>query len=111
MLQEICGRVAGSSDSPVVPDRNPLTGIRPAMLRTTLEGQRVASTQAVSLDGALALYGPGAAYAAHEDRDRGSLTPGNLADLVVLHGDIRAVEPDDLDQLKAVTTFLLKESR
>ena len=106
MLQEACTHVAGSSDSPVVPDRNPLTGIKTAMLRTTLEGQRIAAPQAVTLDAALALYGPGAAYAAHEDHEKGSLTPGKLADLVVLDGDIHDVDPNDLDELNVVATFL-----
>jgi len=41
-------------------------------------------------------YTLGAAYAAGEERWRGSITPGKLADLVVLSEDIFACDPMDI---------------
>lgn len=95
-LVERCGVVAGSSDGPVVPDRNPLAGIRTAITRQTMEGQFAGPHEAVSLETALALYTAGGAFAAHEERDKGSLSKGKLADLVVLGQDVSAVPPREL---------------
>ncbi|MEX1358162.1 MAG: amidohydrolase [Gaiellaceae bacterium] len=98
--------VAGSSDSPVVPDRNPLLGMRVAMTRTTVEGTQIAADEAVSLDDALRLYTVNAAFAAREDDIKGSLSPGKLADLVVLDEDISTVAPGELDQVGVESTYL-----
>ena len=45
---------------------------------------------------ALALLTQGSAYAAHEERIKGSLSPGKLADFVILPADPTEVPPDEL---------------
>lgn len=99
-LLEACGVVAGSSDGPVVPDLNPLHGIRTAMLRTTASGRILGAGDAVSLEEGLRLYTHDAAYAAHEEDLKGTLVPGKLADLVVLGADLESVPPAELDAVE-----------
>jgi predicted amidohydrolase YtcJ len=88
--------IAGSSDSPVVPDRSPLTGMQAAVTRRTAGGIEVAPAEALSLEQALRLYTLDAAYAAREDGRKGSIAAGKLADLVVLGCDIESVAPEEL---------------
>lgn len=71
-------RVAFSSDLPVTPDPNPWPGIRVAV-----EDQ----VNGVSLLAALRAYTSGGAYASFEEKDKGTLEPGMLADLQVYRGD------------------------
>lgn len=78
--------VAGSSDSPVVP-YNPLVGIYAAVARRTESGQIMLPGETISLEHALALYTLNAAYAALEERIKGTLVPGKLADIVMLSAD------------------------
>jgi len=105
-LVERCQAVAGSSDGPVVPDRNPLAGIRTAITRLTVEGRLAAPHEAVALETALALYTTGAAFAAHEETEKGSLSPGKLADLVVLDHDLNAVPPAALGDVGVDLVFV-----
>lgn len=92
-------RVAGSSDGPVVPDCRPLLGMRAAMTRQSWTGLGIGLEEAITLDQALAIYTAGAAAAAGEERLKGTLTPGLLADLVVLGGDLAQVAPHEIDQV------------
>jgi predicted amidohydrolase YtcJ len=88
--------VAGSSDGPVVRDRSPLLGMRTAMIRVSIEGDTVAVEERLTLAQALSLYTLGAAIAGGEESEKGSISPGKLADVVVLGADPAAVHPDEL---------------
>jgi hypothetical protein len=79
--------VALSSDAPVVPDDNPLLGIKAALDRLDPFGDPLAPEQAITAAEALYAYTLGGAIASGDDSNRGSLTPGKWADLVVLSGD------------------------
>ena len=48
----------------------------------------------------------GAAFAAHAERDLGSIEPGKLADFVVLSRDIMQVEPHDVLSTAIVRTVV-----
>lgn len=48
------------------------------------------SEQRLTVEEAIAAYTTNAAYASHEEDRKGSVTPGKLADLVVLSGDVGA---------------------
>lgn len=98
-------RVAFSSDAPVVPDWNPLLGVKTAMLRRTAGGDVVAG-EAVSLEEALRAYTLGGAVAAGEEARKGSLTPGKVADLVVLEEDITEVDAEALDGVGVERVFV-----
>ncbi|XP_014522830.1 uncharacterized protein LOC106779263 [Vigna radiata var. radiata] len=79
--------VAFGSDWPVV-DINPLSGIKTAMKRKppTWKSAWIPS-ECISLDDAIKAYTISAAHASFLDKDLGSLSPGKLADFVILSTD------------------------
>jgi len=92
--------LAFGSDWPVA-DPNPLRCIQTAVTRQVYEG---AEDQRVSLHEALAAYTIGGAYAEHTETRKGMLKPGWLADLVVLSGDIEAVDPAEIGAMSVAVT-------
>jgi predicted amidohydrolase YtcJ len=97
--------VAGSSDSPVVPD-NPLVGIYAAVTRRAKSGQRVLPEEAVSPRQALAMYTTNAAYASFEEDIKGAIAPGKLADMVILSADPLKTPPEQLKDIKVEMTII-----
>lgn len=97
--------VAGSSDTPVVP-LNPLAGIYAAVTRKTESGQDFQPEEAVSPLQALAMYNINAAYASFEEDIKGSITPGRLADMVVLSDDPTKVPPERIKDIKVEMTLI-----
>ncbi|HEV8065713.1 MAG TPA: amidohydrolase [Acidimicrobiales bacterium] len=94
-----------SSDRPVV-DGRPLLGIRDMVCRLTQSGEPFGTAEALSPTEALFAYTVGSAYASRCDDERGRLTPGMLADFVVLADDPRSVPPADLGAIPIVATVL-----
>jgi hypothetical protein len=100
------GIVAGlSSDAPVI-DPNPLTGIYFAVTRKTPTGQTIAPHEAVSVMQAIRAYTLNGAYASFEEKIKGSLEPGKLADLVVLSEDILKAPPEKILGIKVDLTMV-----
>ncbi|MDO8491897.1 MAG: amidohydrolase family protein, partial [Dehalococcoidia bacterium] len=97
--------VAGSSDAPVVPP-DPLPGIYAATTRRAENGQVVLGEEAVTAAEALAMYTTGAAYAGFDEKDRGSIRPGKLADLVLLSADPTAVPAEQIRQIEVERTII-----
>jgi predicted amidohydrolase YtcJ len=97
--------VAGSSDCPVVPD-NPLVGIYSAVTRKAESGQELLPEEAVSVSQALALYTINAAHASFEEGIKGSITPGKLADIVVLSDDPNQVPLERIKDIRVEMTIL-----
>lgn len=98
-------RVAGSSDAPVT-DHRPLFGIQQALTRATMGGQICGEGERVDLPTALRMYTANAAYAAREEREKGSLEPGKLADLVLVDADIRKVPATEIRDLPVAMTVI-----
>ena len=98
--------VALSSDAPVVADDNPLAGMKAAIDRRDPSGEPLTPEQAISAQEALYAYTMGGAIASGDAANRGSLTPGKWADLVVLNGDPLAATPDGLLDLRAEQTYV-----
>ena len=97
--------VAGSSDSPVVPD-NPLVGIYAAVTRQAESGQHLLPRECISVKEALAMYTTNAAYASFEEGIKGSITPGKLADMVVLsHNPIKS-PPESIKDIRVEMTII-----
>ena len=46
------------------------------------------------------------AYASFEDKLKGSITPGKLADFVILAKDPHKVDPDQIKEIKVVRTVV-----
>ena len=98
--------VALSSDAPVVPDDNPLLGMKAALDRLDPYGEPIAPEQAITAREALYAYTLGGAIASGDEANRGSLTPGKWADLAVLSGDPLATPPAALPALRVEQTYV-----
>lgn len=83
--------VAGSSDRPVA-DGAPLRAIEFMVRRRSSGGHAVGPDEAITVEEAIRAYTLGSAHACRKEHVLGSLTPGKLADLVVLGDDPRTSE-------------------
>jgi predicted amidohydrolase YtcJ len=98
-------RLAGSSDSPVVPN-NPLIGIYAAVNRLAQNGQPVLGSEAISARQALEMYTINAAAATFEERIKGSLAPGKLADIVMVSDNPLTVPPQEIKDIQVELTVV-----
>ena len=101
------GKLAFGSDWPAVP-LNPMLGLHTAVNRTTPEGEPEGGwnpAQRLALQAAVTAYTAGGAWASFDDQRKGSITPGMLADMVVLSNDIFAVRPAKIADTTVVMTI------
>lgn len=85
---------------------NPLFPIRLGVLRTSKYGALVHPDEAVSVMDGIRMHTLWAAYSAFEEKIKGSIEPGKLADLVVLSGDPLTVPPRELLEIHADLTLV-----
>ncbi|WP_395327456.1 amidohydrolase family protein [Novosphingobium sp. BL-8H] len=100
--------VSFGSDWPVAPI-DPLTGLKAAVLRETLDGANPKGwypEQRVEIHDAMLCYTRGAAFAGRSEADTGTLSPGRLADFVVWDRDLTTIDPETIDKAKVVSTHL-----
>jgi hypothetical protein len=91
--------LAFGSDWPVAP-LDVLAGIDAAVNRRTLDGKHPEGwfpKQRITVEEALRAYTTGSAYAAFQEKERGTLEAGKVADLAVLSRDI--FDPKQSDQI------------
>jgi predicted amidohydrolase YtcJ len=101
-LDKMGAKLAFASDWPVAPV-SVLEGICAA---TTAEPWRQGDPKRrLGLHSALAAYTIGGAYAEHTESIKGSLSPGKLADVVILDQDIEAVAPEGIRNLAVRMTI------
>jgi predicted amidohydrolase YtcJ len=98
--------VALSSDAPVVPDDNPIMGIKAALDRRDHAGDPIAPDQAITLDEALYAYTMGGALASGDADNRGSLQTGKWADMIVLSDDPYTTPVDELARIQVEQTYV-----
>ena len=101
-------RLALGTDWTVAP-LNPMLTLYAAVTRATLDGKNPngwAPEQKISLQEAVEAYTMGSAYAEFQDKEKGSITAGKLADLVVLSDDIFAIDPAKIRDTKVETTVV-----
>ena len=101
-------RLAFGTDWSVAP-LDPILGLEAAVTRATLDGRHPdgwVPEQKITLAEAVTAYTQGSAYAEFQERDKGTLAPGKLADLVVLSRDIFHVAPKDLHEARVTTTIV-----
>jgi predicted amidohydrolase YtcJ len=101
-------RVSFGSDWFVAPP-TPLEGIYAAVTRRTLDDRNPGGwvpEQKISVEEALRAYTSTAAYASFEESRKGTLAAGRLADIVILDRDIFAIPPEQIRDVKVVTTIL-----
>jgi len=97
--------VAGSSDSPIVDD-NPLVGMYTSVNRLAATGQAVLPEERISVIQALEMYTRNAAYATFDEKEKGTIAKGKLADLVLLSDDPTAVSPEHIKDIKVEMTII-----
>ncbi len=108
-LLDAGAKLAFGSDWSVAP-LSPILGIDAAVNRRTLDGKHPGGwfpEQRVGVKEAVEAYTLNSAYAAFEEKDRGSIEPDKLADLVVLSRDILAdAERDHIADATVVMTVV-----
>jgi predicted amidohydrolase YtcJ len=97
--------VAYGSDAPVE-ELDPLAGIAAGVLRTIDERPGWRGDDAVTVEQALHASTVAPAWLAGDERRRGKLLPGYLADLVVLDRDPDTNSPAELPEVQVVATMV-----
>jgi hypothetical protein len=98
-------RVPGASDYTPGPFE-PLLAIQSMVTRKDYAGRVWGENQRVSVDEALQIATIHGAYASYEENQKGSITPGKLADFAILEKDPHDVEPDRIKDIKVVRTVV-----
>ncbi len=100
-------RLALGSDWPVAP-LDPIQGLYAAVTRATLDAKHPGGwvpEQKITVAQAIEGYTTGAAYSEFQEREKGSVSPGKLADLVLLDRDPFKVAPEALKDIKVALTI------
>lgn len=100
--------MVGNSDSPVS-SYHPLRRIQDLVLRTGRNGKVYGSSQVLTVEEALALHTRAGAYATFEEKEKGMLAPGMLADFVVLDADPRRVPAAQIANIRIRATVIQGE--
>ncbi len=95
--------VAAGSDFPPGPF-SPLMAIQAMVTRTGWDGKTWGANQRITVEEALRVHTLNGAYNAGEEGVKGSITPGKLADFVVLAGNPLTTAPDKIRDIPIVQT-------
>jgi len=88
---------------------NPLFSVYAAVTRRTPDGKHPEGwipQQKISLEEAVRAYTLGSAYAEFQEKDKGTITAGKLADLVILSRDIFTIDPVEIENVKVLLTIM-----
>ena len=98
--------LAFGTDYPVEPVA-PFRGLYAAVTRQSEDGKnQFYPRQKLTIDQAIAAYTTGSAYAEFAEKDKGTLTPGKLADFVVLDRDLTAIAPEQILGTRVLRTVV-----
>jgi predicted amidohydrolase YtcJ len=101
-------RLAFGTDWDVAP-LNPMLGVYAAVTRATLDGKNPNGwfpEQKLTVAETIEAYTMGSAYAEFQEKEKGSITPGKLADLVLLSDDIFKIDPVKIREVKVLKTMV-----
>ena len=84
----------------------PLMGIQGMVTRKGWDGKTWGANQRVTVDEAIRINTLNGAYASREESIKGSISPGKLADFVVLAEDPHAIDPEKIKDIKIVRTVV-----
>jgi len=97
--------VPGASDYGPGPFE-PLMAIQSMVTRKDFSGNVWGPRQRISVDEALMVATINGAYASHEEKTKGSITAGKLADFTMLAKDPHDVNPDEIKNIQVVRTVV-----
>ena len=100
--------LAFGSDWTVAP-LDPLQGIAAAVTRRTLDGKNPKGwvpEQKITVEEAVRAFTVGSACAEFQEQVKGTITPGKLADLVMLDRDIFKVDPAEIERTRVELTVM-----
>jgi len=88
---------------------DPMQGLYAAVTRATLDGKNPngwVPEQKLTIQEAIGAYTSGSAYAEFQEKEKGSITPGKLADMVLLDRDILTIPGNEIKNAKVRMTFV-----
>ncbi|ADB36866.1 amidohydrolase [Spirosoma linguale] len=97
--------IAQHSDSPISA-AIPLLRIQSLATRRSAEGIVIGENQRISAEDAIRLWTYGGAYASFEEKEKGTLEVGKLADLVVLSDDPTTADVNRLKDIQVLKTII-----
>jgi predicted amidohydrolase YtcJ len=100
--------IALGTDWTVAP-LNPLLTVYAAVTRQTLDGKNAdgwVPEQKMSVEEAVRAYTVGSAYAEFQETVKGTITPGKLADVVILSQDIFTIDPQEIEGVRVDLTLV-----
>lgn len=101
-------RLAFGTDWEVAP-LDPMLTVYAAVTRATLDGKNPNGwfpEQKLTVAETIEAYTMGSAYAEFQEREKGSITPGKLADVVLLSDDIFSIPPEEIRNVRVLKTFV-----
>ena len=101
-------RLALGTDWNVAP-LNPMLTLYAATTRATLDGKNPNGwfpEQKLTIKEAIEAYTIGSAYAEFQENEKGSITPGKLADMVLLSDDVLGIDPVKIREVKVLKTWV-----
>jgi len=101
-------RLALGTDWNVAP-LDPMLTLYAATTRATLDGKNPKGwfpEQKLTIQEAIEAYTMGSAYAEFQDHEKGSITAGKLADMVLLSDDVLSIDPVKIRDVKVLKTWV-----
>jgi predicted amidohydrolase YtcJ len=101
-------RLALGTDWNVAP-LNPMLTLYAATTRATLDGKNPKGwfpEQKLTIKEAIEAYTMGSAYAEFQEHEKGSITAGKLADMVLLSDDVLSIDPVKIRDVKVLKTWV-----
>jgi predicted amidohydrolase YtcJ len=101
-------RLALGTDWNVAP-LDPMLTLYAATTRATLDGKNPNGwfpEQKLTIKEAIEAYTMGSAYAEFQESEKGSITPGKLADMVLLSDDVLSIDPVKIRDVKVLKTWV-----
>jgi predicted amidohydrolase YtcJ len=88
---------------------NPLLSIYAAITRRTLDGKHPNGwipEQKISVEEAVRAYTLGSAFAEFQEKEKGTIAAGKLADMVVVSRNIFEIEPNEIEKAKVLLAIM-----
>jgi predicted amidohydrolase YtcJ len=105
--------VAGGSDHMIrfdprqsINPYHPFFGMWMAITRQTVDGQVINPEQRISREQALRMWTMNGAYLSFEEKIKGSIEPGKLADLIVITKDFLSCPVDEIKEIEVLLTVV-----